>query len=201
MNYKELLTKIKKGELTSETGDRQPNPYIPATVTIEKCEIVDPMHSTIEHWTVNAAINNNSEAPIVAFHLLINIDGVKYQQIEGGFLFKKDTEKVNYYGTFTTKNGDTVPASLLHEITRRCAEFSDAQKAKFKFSPFVFNHEVYKDMQFLIDAKVQKNGKVRLLTADQEIEDKQYAENLQNTEKSETSEEVQVPQTDEELPF
>ena len=199
MEYTKILEQIKNKKFTVENTEKSNNTYELAEAKIVECLIVNLDHPQVEHWLVDYQQKQNLENPIIAFKIKVKmLDGEVLETVEADNLLTKKG-KLKYYKTFEI-NTDTVPASLLYDITRRCRDYSTEQSAKFETDPFVLDLEVYKNMKFKINAKRTKQG-VKLLTELQALKDKEYYDKMNLLSTDNGSNEPIKPITADDLPF
>ncbi|NCC70517.1 hypothetical protein EOM09_02965 [bacterium] len=199
MEYTKILEQIKNKKFTVENTEKSNNTYELAEAKIVECLVVNLDRPQVEHWLVDYQQKQNLENPIIAFKIKVKmLNGEVLETVEADNLLTKKG-KLKYYKTFEI-NTDTVPASLLYDITRRCRDYSTEQSAKFETDPFVLDLEVYKGMKFKINAKRTKQG-VKLLTELQALKDKEYYDKMNLLSTDNGSNEPTKPITADDLPF
>lgn len=202
MDYQKIIQQIKKGD-SIEVETSQASTYEKAKVQIKKVQIVDTAKSAIQHYLVDKAIESNEHTALIAFDLDVKFtDNTKISTQQVSYLLTKKGE-IAYYSGFEM-NGKYTPETLLHEITRRCAEYSEIQKEKFQFNPFVFNIKVYEGLIFEINAKkitLKAGGEAVILETDyQRVKDEENKKNYQSSKEVDAVDnEIEV--NNDELPF
>lgn len=191
MEYQKLIQQIKKGE-TIKVQETTANPYEKVKVQIKKVEIVDTANSTIDHRLVESAVNSGKHTALICFFLEVKFsDNTKFKTQQVGYFLNSKGTKIAFHAGFE-KDGKYYPETLLHEITRRCSEYSPEQEKKFTFDPFEFDPEIYSGMIFEIELKRinTKSGEEYLifLTDYQRVQDEAYQKKLNSSENNDVVE-------------